>query len=189
MKSTTAIERGVLMKNRSPIAVFLLTLITFGIYGIVWYVKTKGEMNKLGADIPTAWLLIIPFVNYYWLWKYSEGVEKVTKGKISGILSFVMLLLLSVIAIAIIQNEFNKLGETASAEPANDAAPGSSAPFSPSPQPDNSFGGPQAESTPPPPPAPVAETPDPAPSEDLTSAPDPTPPEDPTSTPPPAPIS
>ncbi|MFI5270841.1 MAG: DUF4234 domain-containing protein [Candidatus Saccharimonadales bacterium] len=175
LKSTTGIERRIIMKNRSPIAVFLLTFITFGIYGIVWYVKTKGEMNKLGADIPTAWLLIIPIVNYYWLWKYSEGVEKVTKGKISGILSFVMLLLLSVIAIAILQNEFNKVGETASAAPAGGAAPIPSTPISPTPQPDNSFGGPQAESTPPSAPAP--------------DTPAPTPPEDPTSTPPPEPIS
>ncbi len=53
------------MKNRSPIAVFLLPMFTFGIYGLVWLVKTKNEMNSLGAKIPTAWLLIIPFVNLY----------------------------------------------------------------------------------------------------------------------------
>ena len=43
------------MKHRSPIAVFLLPLITFGIYSIYWKVKTKGEMNEKGAQIPTAW--------------------------------------------------------------------------------------------------------------------------------------
>ncbi len=56
------------MQQRSPFLVFLLSLITFGIYGIVWYVKTKNEMNARGAQIPTAWLLIIPIVNIYWLW-------------------------------------------------------------------------------------------------------------------------
>ena len=51
------------MKNRNPIAVALLPLITFGIYSLYWQVKTKGEMNSLGADIPTAWLIVIPLVN------------------------------------------------------------------------------------------------------------------------------
>lgn len=98
------------MKNRSPVAVFFLSIITFGIYSIVWQVKTKNELNKLGASIPTAWLLIIPFVNIYWLWKYSEGVEKATNGTMSGVLAFVLLFLLGVIGMAILQNEYNKLG-------------------------------------------------------------------------------
>lgn len=97
------------MKQRSPIAVFFLSLITVGIYAIVWEVKTKNEMNKLGAEIPTAWLLIIPFANIYWTWKYSEGVEKVTQGKISGILAFILLFLLGIIGMAIIQDTFNKV--------------------------------------------------------------------------------
>ena len=97
------------MKQRSPIAVFFLSLITIGIYAIVWEVKTKNEMNKLGAEIPTAWLLIIPFVNIYWTWKYSQGVEKVTQGKISGILAFILLYLLSIIGMAIIQDTFNNV--------------------------------------------------------------------------------
>jgi len=46
------------MEHRSPIMVFFVSLITFGIYGLVWYVKTKNEMNAKGAQIPTAWLLI-----------------------------------------------------------------------------------------------------------------------------------
>ena len=53
------------MKNRNPILVILLALITFGIYSLVWFVKTKNEMNTKGATIPTAWLIIIPLVNYY----------------------------------------------------------------------------------------------------------------------------
>lgn len=111
------------MKKRNPLAVVLLTIITFGIYGIVWEVKTKLEMNKLGAEIPTAWLIIIPIVNIWWLWKYSEGVEKVTNGKTSGVLAFVLLFLLGVIGMAIVQYEFNGISETAPAAPIA-AAPG-----------------------------------------------------------------
>jgi uncharacterized membrane protein YjgN (DUF898 family) len=34
------------MTKRNPVVVLLLTLITFGIYGIYWEVVTKGEMVK-----------------------------------------------------------------------------------------------------------------------------------------------
>lgn len=95
------------MTNRSPFAVFLLSLVTGGIYGVFWYYWTKQEMNSQGADIPTLWLIIIPFVNYYWLWKYSEGVEKVTKGSLSGPVAFLLMFLLGSIGAAIIQDKFN----------------------------------------------------------------------------------
>lgn len=117
------------MKNRSPAAVFFLPLITFGIYGLVWEVKTKNEMNKLGADIPTAWLIIIPLVNIWWLWKYSEGVGKVTKDQLSAVIAFLLLFLLGIIGMAIVQNEFNKVG--AQSAGAADAAPQAAAPPSP----------------------------------------------------------
>lgn len=127
------------MKNRSPVAVFFLSLITFGIYAVVWEVKTKGEMKSLGADIPTAWLLIVPFVSIYWLWKYSQGVEKVTNGKLSTPLAFVMLWLLGIIGMAIVQSEFNSLN----AEPLSAVPSPAGTPASPvQPLPDNSFGGP-----------------------------------------------
>ena len=99
------------MKHRSPIAVLLLPLITFGIYSIYWMVKTKGEMNERGAQIPTAWLIIVPIVNIWWMWKYSEGVGKVTNDKISDVLAFVLILLLGIIGNAIIQNFFNDVAE------------------------------------------------------------------------------
>ena len=124
------------MKNRNPFAVFFLPFITFGIYSLVWEVKTKNEMKVFGADIPTAWLLIIPIVNWYWVWKYSQGVEKVTGGQTSGILAFVLLFLLGTIGMAIIQSEFNKIGNaSAGASAYANSNPGQ-------PLPNNSFGGP-----------------------------------------------
>src|SRR5579872_4088987 len=97
------------MTKRSPIAVFFLSIFTLGIYIIVWRVKTKTEMNRLGSNIPTAWLLIIPFVNIWWLWEYAEGVEKVTNKAISQVVAFILVFLLSAIGDAIIQDSFNKV--------------------------------------------------------------------------------
>jgi hypothetical protein len=141
--------RNIKMRHRSPIAVFFLALVTFGIYGLFWEIRTKNEMNRLGANIPTAWLLIVPFVNIWWMWKYCEGVEKVTGGKLSGIMAFVLFYLLSVIGMAIIQNEFNQVGQAAAATPLPGDATAPVAPITPAapatagaPAPDNSFGGP-----------------------------------------------
>jgi uncharacterized protein DUF4234 len=99
------------MKQRSIGICILLTIVTFGIYGLVWIVKTKGEMVNMGADIPTAWLIIIPIVNIWWLWKWCQGVERVTNGKLSApvaLLIWIFLNQLFGIGLAIIQDAFNK---------------------------------------------------------------------------------
>jgi FtsH-binding integral membrane protein len=95
------------MTNRSVLAVIVLTLITFGIYHLYWYIATKEEMNAQGANIPTGWLLIVPIANIYWMWKWSEGVEYVTRGKSSAATSFLLIFLLGVIGMAILQATFN----------------------------------------------------------------------------------
>lgn len=98
------------MKHRSPIAVLLLSFITLGIYSWYWLVKTKGEMNKLGEHIPTAWVWLIPIVGIiWWYWEYAKGVEHVTDEKINNILAFVVMWLLGWIGQAIIQSSFNKI--------------------------------------------------------------------------------
>ena len=96
------------MNKRSVVAVILLTCVTFGIYSIVWFVKTKGEMVKQGADIPTAWLLIVPIANIWWFWKWSTGVEHVTRGKMQTAIAFILTWLLGIIGMAIVQSSFNK---------------------------------------------------------------------------------
>ena len=97
------------MENRNPVMVFLLSIITLGIYALVWFVQTKDEMNAKGANIPTAWLLIIPIAGFYWMWKYSEGVGLVTNGKMEAWVTFVLLFFISIIGMLIIQDAFNKV--------------------------------------------------------------------------------
>ena len=97
------------MQHRDPIMVFFLSLITFGIYTLVWYVKTKNEMNAKGTNIPTAWLIIIPLINYFWLWKFCEGVGVVTKKEMGAGVAFLLVFFLGVIGMAIIQDKLNKV--------------------------------------------------------------------------------
>lgn len=96
------------MKYRSIAAPLLLPLVTFGIYSLVWSVKTKNEMNKYGTGIPTAWLLIVPIANIVWLWKYSVGVEVFTRRGLGRHAAFWLMFLLGTIGSAIVQHEFNR---------------------------------------------------------------------------------
>jgi len=97
------------MQHRDPIMVFLLSIITLGIYGLFWAVTTKNQMNDKGAQIPTAWLIIIPIVNFWWWWKFCEGVELVTNKGMGAAVAFLLVLFLEIIGMAIIQNELNKV--------------------------------------------------------------------------------
>ncbi|HKE16695.1 MAG TPA: DUF4234 domain-containing protein [Kofleriaceae bacterium] len=101
------------MRERSVLGVVLLTFITCGLYAIYWFVATKREMVERGADIPTAWLLVIPFVNIWWQWKWAGGVEHVTRGRMTQVTSFVLLFVLSLfgvgfIGMAVVQSALNE---------------------------------------------------------------------------------
>ena len=98
------------MEYRHPLMVIFLTFFTFGIYYIVWIVKTKNEMNRHHAVyLLPAWSLLIPFYNLYWLWCYAKGVETVTQGKRSEGEVLLLLFFLYMFGMAILQTDFNKI--------------------------------------------------------------------------------
>jgi len=97
------------MTKLNPFILIVLTIVTLGIYNIVWLARARGEMNALGANIPTTWLIIVPLANLWYLWKWSQGVEVVTKGKMGSVIAFLLQFLLGVIGDAIIQDSFNNI--------------------------------------------------------------------------------
>lgn len=98
------------MTKRSPLAVLLLSIVTLGIYYWYWSVKTKTELNQRGAGIPTAWIWLIPVVgSLYWLVKYSQGVGRVSSGRMSTAVSLILLLFLGAIGGAILQSTYNTI--------------------------------------------------------------------------------
>ncbi len=99
------------LTRRDPIMVLVFSVVTFGIYGIYWMVKTSWELNEAGADIPTAWLILIPFISIWWMWKVSEGIELVTQKEMTAVMAFILLYLLGMIGGAIIQNTLNNFAE------------------------------------------------------------------------------
>jgi hypothetical protein len=100
------------MKHRSPAAVLLLPIVTFGIYSLYWLVATKNDINKVASpQVPTAWLLIVPIANFVFLWKYAVGAEQATKGAASQGATFALLLLLGPIGGAVVQSWYNNVAE------------------------------------------------------------------------------
>ncbi len=95
--------------KRDVVVVYLLGIVTLGIYFIVWLVKTKTEINSLGGQIPTAWLLIVPIANIYWFYKYAEAFSQHVKKDNNAIMWFLLFWLISIIMPAIVQTELNKL--------------------------------------------------------------------------------
>jgi bacteriorhodopsin len=102
-----------MIKHRNIFLVYLFSFITFGIYALYWTVSTKNEMNRLGAAIPTAWLIIIPIANIYWMYKYCEGFALYVKKDNNTILWFILDLFVGIIMPAIVQSELNKLASAA----------------------------------------------------------------------------
>ena len=97
------------MTKRGPASVLLLTLVTFGIYSIFWYSGTRNEMVARGAKIPGIWFMLFPILSLIFVWKWCQGVEKVTNGSTSAVAALLLILFLSVIGMAIVQGAFNKI--------------------------------------------------------------------------------
>ena len=72
-----AYQNGPSGLTRSPISVLLLSIITFGIYGIVWYYKINVELKNFNSSIqvnPTNMILLCIFVPYFMIFSiYSTG--------------------------------------------------------------------------------------------------------------------
>src|SRR5215468_3237040 len=100
------------MSKRSIPVLIILNLLLPLIYHFYWLYATKHEMTDRGAEIPTTLLAFIPFVNYYWIWKWSVGVEHVTRGRMTAPIAFVLIFFIGwMIGPAIIQATLNEVPE------------------------------------------------------------------------------
>lgn len=100
--------------NRKPVLhVIALTFATLGIYTFVWLYRSKEELNTLGAEIPSLVWLFVPLANIWWFWRYGQGLERVSGGRLNHVTTFVFLLLLDSIGVYLLQAQFNRLPQGA----------------------------------------------------------------------------
>ncbi len=107
------------IKNRSIPVCVILSLITFGIYAIYWFVVMTNESNELAPENATtsgakAFLLCIVTLGIYAIyWNYKLGckvdeMKGVTNGS-TGILYLIISLIgFSIINSCLAQSEINK---------------------------------------------------------------------------------
>jgi len=132
------------VKVRSPWAVALLPIVTFGIYHFVWWYKINKELKAYGeakgydlgqnptasllALIPGFLLIVPPLVSYWRGTKRVQGASKIAgQEPVSGWLSLILYLLIAPAFWAYLQVSLNNVWEQ-QAEP----LPGQEAPPPPS---------------------------------------------------------
>ncbi len=95
--------------QRSPAAVFFLTMITCGIYALFWFKGTGEELAAKGAEIPPWWHMLIPILGLIWLWNWSKGLEKASGGELAASNTFMLIWFLGGIGMAMRQSALNKM--------------------------------------------------------------------------------
>ncbi len=115
------------IKNRNIAMCIILSIITCGIYGIVWQISMVDDLNTASGRVGdtngiTVWLLsIITCGIYGWIWMYKAGEKvdmiKTKNGMPSSNSGLVYLLLtffgLGIVSYCIIQSELNKVASFA----------------------------------------------------------------------------
>ncbi len=95
--------------KRDITKMILLLIVTLGLYLIYWAFVTTKELNQLGARIPTALLFIIPFANFYFMYKFAAAFAQiVVKDEKQTVAYFLLLALLMPIGAVIYQVQMNK---------------------------------------------------------------------------------
>ena len=102
------------LQERNVVVMYLLGIITLGIYFIYWYIQAKREINEnYGSEIPTCWLLIIPIANIYWMYKFAEAYSLYVIKDDNKALWALLFILVGIIVPAVVQLELNKhVGKT-----------------------------------------------------------------------------
>jgi len=114
------VSNGIGYKRRNPWGVFGLTLITIGIYQLVWYYKINNELNNHGEmNNPTVALLAVtlggaivvpPFVSLY---KTADRIRQAQERagaaeRIVPALALLLFIVVSVFALPYYQSQLNK---------------------------------------------------------------------------------
>ena len=97
------------IKKRNVFLVYLFYFLTFGIYGLYWFVSTKRDICSKGADIPPVILIFIPIANIFWVVKYAIGFSEHVKKDDNKALWVVLFLLFSIIIPGVVQSNLNKI--------------------------------------------------------------------------------
>jgi uncharacterized protein DUF4234 len=117
--------RGTTVKIRNPLLVFLWSLVTLGIYYVVWYYKVNRELrDAAGVDVTPGvallavtlgWIVIVPpFVSWYRTFERIVQAQRTAglpaeASPILGFILFVIAVFLVPVEFVYAQDELNKV--------------------------------------------------------------------------------
>ena len=121
------------VKTRNPFGVFVLALVTLGIYYFVWYYKVNRELRD-AANINTSpvmavlaitigWIIIVPpFISWYRTFKRIQEAQQAAQltseaNPILGFILYVVALYFLPVELLYAQDELNKLWRARTASP------------------------------------------------------------------------
>lgn len=109
------------MKQRNIALCIVLSVITCGIYGIYWFICVTDDVNQVSDRYTTSGamafvlsLITCGIYGIYWAYKMGECLDtaRAEHGEPTGSLAIIFLILnifgLSIITLALAQNELNK---------------------------------------------------------------------------------
>jgi hypothetical protein len=118
------VVNGIGFKRRNPWGVFLLTIVTLGVYQYVWYYKINNELKNYGIVVdPTVatlavtlgWLAIVPpLVSYY---KTADRILQAQERSNAGermipVLALVLVLVVTGFHLPYYQSQINKVWDS-----------------------------------------------------------------------------
>jgi uncharacterized protein DUF4234 len=120
---------GTTVKTRNPFLVFVWSIVTFGIYYLVWYYKINRELRDAGRidvspvvallAVSIGWIVIVPpFVSWYRTFQRIATAQRAsgTSGEANPILGFILYVIavfLLPVEVIYAQDELNKLWRAA----------------------------------------------------------------------------
>jgi hypothetical protein len=103
-------------KYRNMFVQVVLFFITCGIYGIYWFYQTASELKQIARDpnaSPALWTLltIIPLVNLYAFYRYSELFDSATGEKLPWWAVFLLFIVCAPAVWLVVQLELNRMAD------------------------------------------------------------------------------
>lgn len=112
-----------MVEQRNVAVAIVLTIVTCGIYGLIWFVKITDEINILaqtpgetsGGMALVYTILTCGIYSYFWMYKMGEKLDNISlsrgmatqsRGIVYLVLSFVGL---GIVSYALMQDSMNKL--------------------------------------------------------------------------------
>ena len=116
-----------MIRKRDLVTAIILSIVTCGIYGIIWFVEITDDAKAASNDqtLPsggTAFLLTLVTCGIYgFIWAYKMGKAinqaRVNKGMVDDDKSVLYLVLqifqLGIVAVALMQNDLNEIADQA----------------------------------------------------------------------------